>query len=122
MRAVIPNNLLHSGCVRLLKYLVGEENSVAWDTDYLADAKEQWAYLCAEILLTCDSDELKKFWMGRAQARVGKTVEVTVESLLWNCFVRKWQNDTEGTWEVGIVLLGAPFLYVSLFLNLSPWD
>ncbi|EGN98376.1 hypothetical protein SERLA73DRAFT_56513, partial [Serpula lacrymans var. lacrymans S7.3] len=109
MRTTIPNNLLHAGGAKLLTSLMENEDDLVWETDAPDDARKEWAYLCAEVLVVCDIDELKKFWTRRASARAQMTYEPGVQSLVWNCFVEKWQEDADGTWECAVVLLGIPF-------------
>jgi hypothetical protein len=39
--------------------------------------------------------------------------EPGVQSLVWGCFVEKWTEDAEGSWEGAALLLGVPFGYAS---------
>ncbi|KAG2037799.1 hypothetical protein BDR03DRAFT_896321 [Suillus americanus] len=109
MRTTFPNNVLHSAGARLLACLIEDEADLVWETDSPDDARKQWAYLCAEVLVVCEVDDLREFWAKRSRAMVMMSYEPGVQSLVWGCFVEKWTEDAEGSWEGAALLLGVPF-------------
>ncbi|KAH7912528.1 hypothetical protein BJ138DRAFT_1112247 [Hygrophoropsis aurantiaca] len=110
VRTTFPNNLLHAGGTKLLAYLDQEEADLVWETDSPDDARKEWAYLSAEVLIVCDISELQQFWTRRARSVTKMTFEPGVQSLVWGCFVQKWTEDAEATWEGAALLLGVPFV------------
>ncbi|KAH7921313.1 hypothetical protein BV22DRAFT_1132369 [Leucogyrophana mollusca] len=110
MRTTFPHNLLHAGGAKLLAYLINDEAELVWETDSPDDARKQWAYLSAEVLAVCDVTEMRQFWTKRARAVTQLTYEPGVQGLVWGCFVEKWTEDTDGSWEGAVVLLGVPFI------------
>ncbi|KAG6334257.1 hypothetical protein ID866_4832 [Astraeus odoratus] len=108
MRTTFPNNLLHSGGAKLLARLIEDEEDLV-EQAALDDTRMQWAHLCAGTMVVCDIDEARKFWTQRAQSLTLITYEVGVQSFIWRCFVEKWKEDAEGSWEGAIILLGVPF-------------
>ncbi|KAL4069879.1 hypothetical protein V8B97DRAFT_1887107 [Scleroderma yunnanense] len=108
MRAIFPSYLLHAGGAKLLEGLMEDEECLT-ELDDTEDARTLWACLCAEVLLICDIDELRKFWARRARTLALMPYEAGAQSLVWRCFVEKWKGDEEGTWEGAVVLLGVPF-------------
>jgi hypothetical protein len=109
MRTTFPNNLLHSAGLKLLGCLIGDEDNLVWETDSPDDARKQWAYLCAEVLVVCEVDDLREFWTRRSHAMAMMSYEPGVQSLVWGCFVEKWTEDAEGPWEGAALILGVPF-------------
>ncbi|KIJ62575.1 hypothetical protein HYDPIDRAFT_176396 [Hydnomerulius pinastri MD-312] len=116
MRTTFPNNLLHAGGAKLLECLIEDESDLVWETDAPDDARKEWAKLCAETLVVCDIDELRKFWAKRSRSYAMMTYEAGVQSLVWGCFIEKWKADAEGSWEGAVILLGVPFD------NSSAWE
>ncbi|KAH7885266.1 hypothetical protein F5I97DRAFT_1357061 [Phlebopus sp. FC_14] len=108
MRVTFPDNLLHAGGTTIVRCLVEDESDLVWETDSPADARKEWAQLCAETLIVCYDDELRKFWEKRSRS-FGLTYEAGVESLVWGCFVEKWKEDAVCSWESAVILLGVPF-------------
>lgn len=108
MRTTFPHNLLHAGGVKILECLVEDEEAL---TEQLTtdDARTQWGYLCAETLVVCDADELRKFWARRARSVALMPYEAGVQNLVWRSFIEKWREDAESSWEGAVVLLGVPF-------------
>jgi hypothetical protein len=90
-----------------------DEADLVWETDSPDDARKQWAYLCAEVLVVCEVDDLREFWSKRSCAMAMMAYEPGVQSLVWGCFVEKWTEDAEGSWEGAALLLGVPFGYAS---------
>lgn len=109
IRTTFPNNVLHSAGARLLACLMEDEADLVWETDSPDDARKQWAYLCAEVLVVCEVDDLREFWAKRSCAMAMMSYEPGVQSLVWGCFVEKWTEDAEGSWEGAALLLGVPF-------------
>ncbi|KAG2155943.1 uncharacterized protein EDB93DRAFT_1128917 [Suillus bovinus] len=109
VRTTFPNNVLHSAGARLLACLIEDEADLVWETDSPDDARKQWAYLCAEVLVVCEADDLREFWAKRSWAMAMMSYEPGVQSIVWGCFVEKWTEDTEGSWEGAALLLGIPF-------------
>ncbi|KAG1720483.1 hypothetical protein EDB19DRAFT_1917951 [Suillus lakei] len=109
IRTTFPNNVLHSAGARLLACLIEDEADLVWETDSPDDARKQWAYLCAEVLVVCEVDDLREFWAKRSRAMAMMSYEPGVQSLVWGCFVEKWTEDAEGSWEGAALLLGVPF-------------
>lgn len=109
MRTTFPSNLLHSAGTRLLVCLIEDEADLVWETDSLDDARKQWAYLCAEVLVVCEVDDLREFWARRSRVMVMMSYEPGVQSLVWGCFIERWNEDAEGHWEGAALLLGVPF-------------
>ncbi|KAG1822871.1 uncharacterized protein BJ212DRAFT_1331086 [Suillus subaureus] len=109
IRTTFPNNVLHSAGARLLACLIEDEADLVWETDSPDDARKQWAYLCAEVLVVCEVDDLREFWAKRSCAVALMSYEPGVQSLVWGCFVEKWTEDAEGSWEGAALLLGVPF-------------
>ncbi|KAF9221622.1 hypothetical protein BS17DRAFT_711232 [Gyrodon lividus] len=109
MRTTFPNNLLHAGGAKLLECLIEDESDLVWETDNPDDARKEWAKLCAETLVICDIDQLRKFWAKRSRSYAMMTYESGVQSLVWGSFIETWKADTEGSWEGATVLLGVPF-------------
>ncbi|KAI6114401.1 hypothetical protein F5141DRAFT_1187942 [Pisolithus sp. B1] len=108
MRTTFPHNLLHVGGLNILECLVEDEEAL---TEQLTtdDARTQWGYLCAETLVVCDADELRKFWARRARSVALMPYEAGAQNLIWRCFIEKWKEDAESSWEGAVVLLGVPF-------------
>lgn len=109
VRTTFPSNVLHSAGARLLACLMEDEADLVWETDSPDDARKQWAYLCAEVLVVCELDDLREFWAKRSRAMAMMSYEPGVQSLVWGCFVEKWTEDAEGSWEGAALLLGVPF-------------
>ncbi|KAG1745909.1 uncharacterized protein EDB91DRAFT_1236218 [Suillus paluster] len=109
LRTTFPNNLLHSAGTSLLACLIEDETNLVWETDSPDDARKQWAYFCAEVLVVCELDDLREFWTRRSSAMSMMSYEPGVQSLVWGCFVERWTEDTEGSWEGAALLLGVPF-------------
>ncbi|KAF8842180.1 hypothetical protein BDN67DRAFT_995787 [Paxillus ammoniavirescens] len=109
MRTTFPHNLLHAGGATLIECLIEDESDLVWETDTPDDARKEWAKLCAETLVICDIDELRKFWERRSRSYAMMTYEPGVQSLVWGCFIETWKVDTEGSWEGATILLGIPF-------------
>ena len=109
VRTTFPNNLLQPAGARLLACLREDEADLVWETDSPDDARKQWAYLCAEVLVICEVDSLREFWAKRSSAMAMMSYEPGVQSLVWGCFIEKWTEDTEGPWEGAALLLGVPF-------------
>ncbi|KIN99598.1 hypothetical protein M404DRAFT_1004540 [Pisolithus tinctorius Marx 270] len=108
MRTTFPNNLLHNGGAKILECLV-EDEEVLTEQATTDNARTEWAYLCAETLVVCDVDELRKFWARRARSVALMPYEAGVQNLVWRRFVEKWREDAESSWEGAVVLLGVPF-------------
>ncbi|KIJ13077.1 hypothetical protein PAXINDRAFT_156664 [Paxillus involutus ATCC 200175] len=109
MWTTFPHNLLHTGGAKLIECLIEDESDLVWETDSPDDARKEWAKLCAETLVICDIDELRKFWEERSRSYAMMTYESGVQSLMWGCFIETWKADTEGSWEGTTILLGIPF-------------
>ncbi|KAG2342195.1 hypothetical protein BDR05DRAFT_964509 [Suillus weaverae] len=109
VRTTFPNNVLHSAGARLLECLIEDEADLVWETDSPDDARKQWAYLCAEVIVVCEVDDLREFWAKRSCAMALMSYEPGVQSLVWGCFIEKWSEDAEGSWEGAALLLGVPF-------------
>ncbi|KAG0704222.1 hypothetical protein DFH29DRAFT_912360 [Suillus ampliporus] len=109
IRTTFPNSLLHSAGARLLTCLIEDEAALVWETDSPDDARTQWAYFCAEVLVVCEVDDLREFWSTRSRGMSMMSHEPGVQSLVWGCFVERWTEDAEGSWEGAALLLGIPF-------------
>ncbi|KAI6129933.1 hypothetical protein EV401DRAFT_2129799 [Pisolithus croceorrhizus] len=108
MRTTFPHNLLHVGGLNILECLVEDEEALT-EQPVTDDARTQWGYLCAETLVVCDADELRKFWARRARSLTLMPYEAGAQNLIWRCFIEKWREDAESSWEGAVVLLGVPF-------------
>ncbi|OJA17207.1 hypothetical protein AZE42_00199 [Rhizopogon vesiculosus] len=109
MRTTFPDNALHSAGARLLACLIEDEANLVWETDSPDDARKQWAYFCAEVLVVCEVDDLREFWAERSRAMAMMSYEPGVQSLVWGCFIERWTEEAQGPWEGGALLLGVPF-------------
>lgn len=100
-RTAIPHRALGAAGERLLACLVQHEDTLVCATD---EARAEWALLCVQVLLVCESNALRAFW-----ASAGTGWEPEVRCLVWKTFVEQWTEDGEGGWEGAAVLLGVPF-------------
>lgn len=108
-RTVIPYEHLSTAGEKLLSCLMKNEHEL---TDPGKDAQDEWASLCAELLVVCDVDELKAFWgyhTSPDNKKWERNLTSDIQNLVWKCFVEKWKEDEKGNWEGGVVLLGVPF-------------
>ncbi|KAI6039330.1 hypothetical protein EDC04DRAFT_1755812 [Pisolithus marmoratus] len=108
MRSTFPRTLLHVGGTKILECLIEDEEALT-EQQTTDGARTQWAYLCAETLVVCDADELRRFWARRARSVGLMPYEAGVQTLVWRCLVEKWIEDVESSWEGAVVLLGVPF-------------
>jgi hypothetical protein len=105
-RAIFPNALLNGAGEKLLATLVRNETELIDDQD---NARTQWSYFCAEVLLICGVDEMSLFWAIEVEIRKRRNWTPTVRRLVWGSLVEKWTANGPRSWEGAVVLLGVPF-------------
>lgn len=104
----IPREHLAADASRLLKAVIDSEEELC-ESDF---SRQAWATLCARLLSVCDSEDSRDFWC-LSSRRMSWSWDDAVRKMVWREVVDQWRQDGEASWDGDIVLLAAPFTYVS---------
>ncbi|KZT73869.1 hypothetical protein DAEQUDRAFT_754271 [Daedalea quercina L-15889] len=114
-RSMFSGDALEKSSERLLEYLISREYVLVEDLDEPDGVRLQWAAICAEALFACDAALMEKFWSGRHPKGPQFGWIPEVRRLVWSTFIEKWRENLEPTWEMGVVILSAPFMDFAAF-------
>ena len=109
-RSIFSGEALEKSSEQLLDHLITHEDYLVDDPDEPDGVRLQWASLCAEALFACDAALLEKFWSGRHPKGPQFGWIAEVRRLVWAAFVEKWRESSSATWEMGVIVLSAPFM------------
>ncbi|OBZ68972.1 hypothetical protein A0H81_11315 [Grifola frondosa] len=128
VKAIFPKDALCEPAEKLVRTLNRWERHLVGDVYSTDEVRQQWGYLCAEALFTCDVIELESFWDGRKSSRKRKFQRDWTEGVrcvVWHAFLEKWRECT-GSWEAAVVLLSVPFIDANAWEmsndDLEAWD
>ncbi|TFY54884.1 hypothetical protein EVJ58_g8595 [Rhodofomes roseus] len=113
--SIFSGEALEKSSEKLLGYLLYNEEYLVEELDEADGVRLQWASLCAETLFACDAALLEKFWSGRHPKGPQFGWASEVRRLVWSAFVEKWRENSEVAWEMGVILLSAPFMDFAAF-------
>ncbi|KAI8994258.1 hypothetical protein BD414DRAFT_436966 [Trametes punicea] len=128
-RTVFPGDIFVGIAESILKYLNSNEENLVGDMQCTDEVREQWASLCAEAALACDTGVMQGFWENKlGNFSSGRRVShwnVDVRAVVWQTFLDRWA-DGKKSWEAATVLLSVPFVEVSGWElasdELNAWD
>ncbi|TFY80913.1 hypothetical protein EWM64_g3098 [Hericium alpestre] len=111
-RRIIPEDDLAAAAEIVLIYLMENEHDLVWETDSTHDARDQWVFLCTELLVRCREATTKIFWGAKHPSSAMKWKwdwSMEVRSYIWRTFVARWKEAAPSKWEGALSLLGVPF-------------
>ena len=106
---IFPLPVLQESAQKILTMLVEKQDDLVVEAHVADEVRGQWALLCAEVTYRCEDEALGLFWSPDAGA---SSWSENVRSFVWSHFVMKWKEEKGAEWDSGMVLLGAPFMYV----------
>ncbi|KAH9949823.1 hypothetical protein B0H21DRAFT_819758 [Amylocystis lapponica] len=117
VKTAFEGSTLNRSAAKLLQYLHRNELNLIEDMDAADIVRRQWAYMCSDIAMECDVEDLDAFWTPRraSSRRPKREWSSAVRRVMWQAFVIKWQED-RNKWEAAVMLLGVPFM------DANSWD
>lgn len=109
LRVIFPRAQLNVAAERFISCLMKNEEEF---TESGENARMEWASLCVDVLLVCDSDAFKTFWGENIIDNVPEwewNWSPEVRSSVWRIFAQGWMQDGDGIYTGLVVLLGVPF-------------